>query len=345
MRRLTLKHLETIVAVAQSGTIAAAADNLNVTAAALTSRIKLLEDDVGLALFDRTGGRLRLTDAGQEVVNAATRDRPDAGRTEGDARRAQGQACRPRDDWRDLHRSIFRAPADRGVRARKPAHRHLRHRRQPGHNRRRGSRPGGRYRADGQSADRFPGGQRNIRTAPAGRHRAPGPHYGKTRRHKQDRALAARALSCARRAPARAMYMTCFFDGLVMPPPRVHVEIGSNETVKQAVMAGLGLTLISAHTIEAEVAEGRLVILDVDRPADHAPMVRRPSWPAANCRRRRDHVGFHRLGRSRLPAEDRPAEGIEPAPLSRLPLPPPLSSAAPASAAPALCTLAGAVPP
>jgi DNA-binding transcriptional LysR family regulator len=54
-----------------------------------------------------------------------------------------------------------------------------------------------------------------------------------------------------------------FFRGMVLPPPRVHIEIGSNETVKQAVMAGLGLTLISAHTIEAEVAEGKLVILDV----------------------------------------------------------------------------------
>jgi len=52
--------------------VAAAAD-LKVTAAALTSRIKLLEEDVGVALFDRAGGRLYLTDAGQEVVNIATR--------------------------------------------------------------------------------------------------------------------------------------------------------------------------------------------------------------------------------------------------------------------------------
>ena len=44
---------------------------------------------------------------------------------------------------------------------------------------------------------------------------------------------------------------------------QMSMELGSNETIKQAVMAGLGLTLISAHTIEAEVAEGRLVILDV----------------------------------------------------------------------------------
>jgi DNA-binding transcriptional LysR family regulator len=41
------------------------------------------------------------------------------------------------------------------------------------------------------------------------------------------------------------------------------VEMGSNETIKQAVMAGLGVALISAHTIAQEVETRRLVILDV----------------------------------------------------------------------------------
>jgi LysR family transcriptional regulator for metE and metH len=41
------------------------------------------------------------------------------------------------------------------------------------------------------------------------------------------------------------------------------MEIGSNETIKQAVMAGMGLALLSAHTIAAEVADGRLAVLDV----------------------------------------------------------------------------------
>ncbi len=63
----------TIRAVAQAGTIVTAAEALNVTAAALTARIKHLEEDAKILLFDRVGGRLRLTDAGQEVVNAATR--------------------------------------------------------------------------------------------------------------------------------------------------------------------------------------------------------------------------------------------------------------------------------
>lgn len=46
--------------------------------------------------------------------------------------------------------------------------------------------------------------------------------------------------------------------------PRVGMEIGSNETIKQAVMAGLGISFISAHTIAAEIADGRLVTLDVE---------------------------------------------------------------------------------
>jgi DNA-binding transcriptional LysR family regulator len=41
------------------------------------------------------------------------------------------------------------------------------------------------------------------------------------------------------------------------------MEIRSNETIKQAVMAGLGIAFISAHTIAAEIDDGRLAILDV----------------------------------------------------------------------------------
>ena len=45
--------------------------------------------------------------------------------------------------------------------------------------------------------------------------------------------------------------------------PRIGMEISSNETIKQAVMAGLGIAFISAHTIAAEIEDGRLVVLDV----------------------------------------------------------------------------------
>jgi len=45
--------------------------------------------------------------------------------------------------------------------------------------------------------------------------------------------------------------------------PGSALEFGSNETIKQAVMVGMGIALISAHTVAAELKEKRLVALDV----------------------------------------------------------------------------------
>jgi DNA-binding transcriptional LysR family regulator len=43
----------------------------------------------------------------------------------------------------------------------------------------------------------------------------------------------------------------------------VGMEMASNETIKQAVMAGMGVSFISRHTIELEIRTQRLVVLDV----------------------------------------------------------------------------------
>ncbi len=42
------------------------------------------------------------------------------------------------------------------------------------------------------------------------------------------------------------------------------IEMGSNETIKQAVIAGLGIALISQHTVVEELRSGRLVRLNAD---------------------------------------------------------------------------------
>jgi DNA-binding transcriptional LysR family regulator len=42
------------------------------------------------------------------------------------------------------------------------------------------------------------------------------------------------------------------------------IEMGSNETIKQAVIAGLGIALISQHTVVEELRTGRLVRLNAD---------------------------------------------------------------------------------
>jgi LysR family transcriptional regulator, low CO2-responsive transcriptional regulator len=46
--------------------------------------------------------------------------------------------------------------------------------------------------------------------------------------------------------------------------PNVGMEISSNETIKQAVIAGLGIAFISAHTVASEIAGGRLTALKVE---------------------------------------------------------------------------------
>ncbi|HKK07041.1 MAG TPA: LysR family transcriptional regulator [Gammaproteobacteria bacterium] len=42
------------------------------------------------------------------------------------------------------------------------------------------------------------------------------------------------------------------------------MEMNKNEAIKQAVQAGLGLGIVSVHTLELEMETGRLVILDIE---------------------------------------------------------------------------------
>jgi DNA-binding transcriptional LysR family regulator len=44
---------------------------------------------------------------------------------------------------------------------------------------------------------------------------------------------------------------------------KVRMELGSNETIKQAVMGGLGLSVLSRHTLVLDASTERLAILDV----------------------------------------------------------------------------------
>jgi DNA-binding transcriptional LysR family regulator len=45
---------------------------------------------------------------------------------------------------------------------------------------------------------------------------------------------------------------------------RIAMEIRSTETIKQAVMAGMGISFLSAHTVSRELSAGSLCVLDVD---------------------------------------------------------------------------------
>ena len=57
--------------------------------------------------------------------------------------------------------------------------------------------------------------------------------------------------------------MQAFFDEHQLEP-RISMEVASNETIKHAVMAGLGLSLLSLHTIGLELHSGLLRILNIE---------------------------------------------------------------------------------
>ncbi|MGB0849013.1 MAG: LysR family transcriptional regulator [Thiolinea sp.] len=59
----------------------------------------------------------------------------------------------------------------------------------------------------------------------------------------------------------RLVMMRLFEEAGVSLQPGM--EIGNNESVKQAVISGLGIALISAHTVAAELQEGRLKAFDI----------------------------------------------------------------------------------
>jgi len=59
------------------------------------------------------------------------------------------------------------------------------------------------------------------------------------------------------------LLMERFFEMIASGRTFDVVEMGTNETIKQAVMAGLGIAFISAHTCQAELAAGKLVPLSV----------------------------------------------------------------------------------
>ncbi|WP_430462832.1 transcriptional activator NhaR [Thalassolituus sp. LLYu03] len=69
MKRLNYKHLQYFHAVAEEGSVFAAARRLNVTPQTISGQLRLLEDQLGNQLFAKAGRGLELTDAGRVVLD------------------------------------------------------------------------------------------------------------------------------------------------------------------------------------------------------------------------------------------------------------------------------------
>jgi len=68
---LEIRHLQTLVALAETGSLARAADRVFVTQSALSHQLKALEGYYGAPLFERNTKPLRFTQAGQRLLSAA----------------------------------------------------------------------------------------------------------------------------------------------------------------------------------------------------------------------------------------------------------------------------------
>lgn len=70
---MNMKQLEAFLAIARHGGFVEAADRLNVTQSTISARIKELEQDLAVALFDRSRRKVQLTPKGRELLDYAAR--------------------------------------------------------------------------------------------------------------------------------------------------------------------------------------------------------------------------------------------------------------------------------
>ena len=68
---MNFAELQAFAAVHEQGSVSGAAELLHITQPAVTRRVQALEQSLGAALFDRSGNRLRLTEAGEVLLPRA----------------------------------------------------------------------------------------------------------------------------------------------------------------------------------------------------------------------------------------------------------------------------------
>lgn len=262
MRDVTLKQLRAVTEVARTGKVLSAADNLNVTPPAITSQLKQLEETLGLPLFERSRDGMKQTQACRmlldcvhrieaELANCAERLNLLHGLKAGTVSigavgtakyfvpAALGAFKRLHPD---LDVKLFVGNRDETIRALAALE------------------------FDLVIMGRPPEGL-NVANALLGDHphviiASPGhPLAGK--RHIPLADLMGETFMMREEGSGTRILMERIFDKAEMQP-RIGMEISSNETIKQAVMAGLGIAFISAHTIASEIETARLVMLDVE---------------------------------------------------------------------------------
>ena len=275
VRNVTLKHFRVLSAVTKMGSMAGAARRLNVTPPAITVQVQQLEQSVGLPLVERIGDKTTPTEAGEIILRTAHRIEALLAECGGEIAQLKGveggsvsvgvvstakyfapkalAAFRQRHPGVDVRLAV--GNRQETIRALRDLELDLVIMGRPPEN------------LDVDAA--VLGDHPHIIVAPAG-HPLAGAKLTIADLAKET--FFVRESGSGTRLLMERLFEQADFD------PVVGMEIGSNETIKQAVIAGLGIAFISAHTVAVEVADGRLAMLDVAG----LPIVR--EWHAVRLR-------------------------------------------------------------
>jgi DNA-binding transcriptional LysR family regulator len=276
---ISIRQLRAFVAVTRLGSFARAADELHVTPPAVTQQIREMEAMVGLPMFDRQGRKVVLTTAGEyflvyarrllavlkEADDAMARLRrlEDGLLTVGMVSTAKYFVPRLLADFRLEHPGVDlrlqvtptrdmlvtlleNGECDLAIMGRPP--RELATRAEP-------------FAA-----------HPHVFVAPPGH---PILRIG----HPPASALVGHTLIAREGASGTRALMDRYFTAQRVEP-RIAMEMPSNETIKQAVMAGMGLSFLSLHTLGLELRAGELALVEVVQ----APVIR--TWNVVHLQSR-----------------------------------------------------------
>jgi DNA-binding transcriptional LysR family regulator len=261
LRNATLRQLRVFGAVARNLSFTAAAKELHLTQPAVSMQVKELESSCGVPLFERVGRAIHLTEAGAELAACAT------GVAE-QLRLAEERL----EALRGLKKGQLRLGAVSTAKYFAPALLAAFRRAHPDvtlqfavGNREEMIARLGANEADLVIMGRPPRELETVAEAfavnPLVVVAAPDHPLARRRRIPLKRLAEETFLIRERGSGTRAAMERVFRDRRV--PYRTGMEVPSNETIKQAVIAGMGIAFLSAHTMALELRTGRLVVLEV----------------------------------------------------------------------------------
>jgi len=262
LRDLTIRQLRSLAALAASGSITAAASRVNLTQPAVTQQLLNLQKLAGLPLLQRTSEGMRLTEAGLELLALSQRIEASIVASELSLGALAGKAggkvsigavstakyfvpnaiaafskLHPKIEMKlsignreTIRRAVYDYEMDIAIMGRPPS--------------------------DAEFEIQLIGDHPHIMIASSQHPLAR--RSGLSALDLCDDVFITREVGSGTR-----LLMEALFEATNLQP-KIGMEMGSNETIKQAVIAGLGIAFISAHTVATELDDGRLVYLDVD---------------------------------------------------------------------------------